>query len=157
MRFFHTEVNISLTLVSITFFNQVFHKTNDVRHKLYYTRMASRRFHAQSCHILTKGSNILVRNLLRRDAFFLGTVDNLIIHIRKIGNIIDLKTTVLKITTNGIKGYCRAGIPHVDIVINCWPTDIHLYLTVLNRYKFSQITRHGVINFNHAVHSLLYF
>ena len=35
--------------------------------------MASRRFDAQGCHILTKGSDVLVRNLLRRDALFLGT------------------------------------------------------------------------------------
>ncbi|REK92340.1 hypothetical protein DXN33_09115 [Streptococcus sp. NM] len=39
----------------------------------------------------------------------------------------------------------------MNIVVHRWPTDIHLNLTVLNRYKFSQITRHGVIDFNHKI------
>ena len=124
---------------------------DDVNHKLHHTRMASRRFDTQGRHILTKGSDVLVRNLLRRDAFFLGTVDNLIIHIRKIGNIGNLITTVFEITTNGIKSYRRTSIPHVDIVVHGWPTDIHLNLTVLNRDKFTQSAGHSVVNFNHEV------
>ena len=151
MRFFHTEIDISLTLISIALFNQIFHKADDVRHKLHHTRMASRRFDAQGRHIFTKGSDVLIRNLLRRDTFFLGTVNNLIIHICKIGNIGNLVPTILKITTNGIKSYRRTGISHVDIVIHGWPADIHLNLTVLDRDKFSQITRHGVVNFNHKI------
>ena len=68
--------------------------------------MVSRRFDAQGRHILTKGNDVLVRNLLRRDALLLGTVDNLIIYICKIGNIGNLIPTVLKIATNRIKSYC---------------------------------------------------
>ncbi|CIW08010.1 Uncharacterised protein [Streptococcus pneumoniae] len=149
MGFFYTEIDIPLTLIGKAFLDQVFHKTDDVCHKLHYTRMASRRFHAQGRHILTKGSDVLIRNLLRRDAFFPGTVDNLIIHICKIGNIGNLIPTVLKIATNRIKSYRRTGVSHVDIVVHRWPTNIHLDLAVLNRDKFSQITRHGVIDFNH--------
>ncbi|NIB76265.1 hypothetical protein E3V16_08770 [Streptococcus pseudopneumoniae] len=39
----------------------------------------------------------------------------------------------------------------MDIVVHGWPTNIHLDLTVLNRDKFSQITRHGVVDFNHKI------
>ncbi|ORO46130.1 hypothetical protein B7725_08745 [Streptococcus oralis subsp. tigurinus] len=39
----------------------------------------------------------------------------------------------------------------MDIVVDGWPTDIHLNLAVLNRDKFSQITRHGVVDFNHKI------
>ncbi|PLA60707.1 hypothetical protein CYK18_00375 [Streptococcus mitis] len=39
----------------------------------------------------------------------------------------------------------------MDIVVHSWPTDIHLHLTVLDWNKFSQITRHGVIDFNHKI------
>ncbi|ORP02294.1 hypothetical protein B7693_09305 [Streptococcus mitis] len=39
----------------------------------------------------------------------------------------------------------------MDIVIHGWPTNIHLDFAVLNRDKFSQITRHGVIDFNHKI------
>ena len=151
MGFFHTEIDIPLTLIGIAFFNQVFHKTDDIRHKLDYTRMTSRRLNTKSRHVFTKCSDILVRYFLRRDAFFFGTVDNLIIHIGKVGNIGNLIATVFEIATNGIEGYCRTSIPHVDIVVYSWPTDIHLNLTVLDWDKFSQITRHGVIDFNHSL------
>ena len=154
----HTnEIAQSEAKTGKTFFNQVFHKADDISHKLHHTRMASRSFDTQGRHILTKGSNVLVSHFLRSDPFFLGTVYNFIIYICKIGNIGNLVPTVLKITTNGIKSHRRTGIPHVDIVVDRRPTDIHLNLAVLNRDKFSQITRHGVVNFNHAVHSLLYF
>ncbi len=39
-------------------------------------------------------------------AFFPGTVDNLIIHIREVGNVGYFIATIFKIATNGIEGYC---------------------------------------------------
>ncbi|ORO97240.1 hypothetical protein B7696_07085 [Streptococcus mitis] len=39
----------------------------------------------------------------------------------------------------------------MDIVVHGWPTNIHLDLAVLDWDKFSQITRHGVIDFNHKI------
>ncbi|EHD43237.1 hypothetical protein SPAR64_0556 [Streptococcus pneumoniae GA40410] len=39
----------------------------------------------------------------------------------------------------------------MNIVVHRWPTNIHLNLTILNRDKLSQITRHGVIDFNHKI------
>ena len=151
MGFFHTEIDIPLTLIGIAFFNQVRDKADDICHKLYYTRMTSRRLNTKSRHVFTEGSDVLIRDFLRCDTFFLGTVDNLIIHIRKVRNIGNLIATILKIATNGIEGYCRTGIPYVNVVVYSWPTDIHLDLAVLNWDKFSQITRHGVIDFNHSL------
>ena len=147
MGFFHTEIDIALALIGIAFFDQVSDKTNDVIHKLDHTRVAGCRFHAKSRHILTKGRNILVCHFLRCDAFFFGTVNDLIIHIGKVGNVGNFVVTILKVATNRVKSYRRAGIPNVDIVVNRWPTNIHADLSFLDGDKFSQITRHGIINF----------
>ena len=105
MGFFHTEINIPLALVGIAFFDQISDKANDVVHKLDHTRVAGCRFDTESRHILTKSRNVLVCHFLRSNAFFFSTVDNLIIHICKVGNVVNLVATILKIATNRVKGY----------------------------------------------------
>ncbi|RJY15002.1 hypothetical protein D6867_00835 [Streptococcus pseudopneumoniae] len=39
----------------------------------------------------------------------------------------------------------------MDIVVDGWSTNIHLDFAVLDWDKFSQITRHGVVDFNHKI------
>ena len=105
MGFFHTEIDIALALVGIAFFDQVSDKPDDVIHKLDHTRVAGCRFHSKSRHILTEGRNILVCHFLWRNAFFFGTVDDLIIHICKVGNVGNFVATILKVATNRVKGH----------------------------------------------------
>ena len=62
--------------------------------------------------------------------------DNLVVHVRKVGDEVDLVTLVLHIAPYGVKHDHGAGVSDMDQIVDRGPADIHLYLSLLKRDEF---------------------
>ena len=94
-------------------------------------RMSGSRFYIQRRHILLALCDVALRNHGRIDPLLIGFLDDLIIHICKIGYIVNLITLVLKISADSIENDHRSCIADMDKIINSRAADIHLHFTRL--------------------------
>ena len=154
---FHPEIDITSCLVGIPFIDQDLHKINDFIHVVDDARMLSSWFDTQFGHVLLEGCDKHIGQFLGGHASFICCLDNLVIYIRKVGNIGHIKASVFKITADGIKGHHTAGISDMDIVVNRRSTDIHPHLALFQRHKVTQTAGHGIVNFNHCFLSFSFF
>ena len=75
-------------------------------------------------------------NLFCRNAFLNGFLNDLIIHIRKVGYIIYFITFMLQVTSDGIKHDHRSCISDVDQIVYGRAAYIHADFAFLKRHKF---------------------
>ena len=94
-------------------------------------RMDRRRFYIQGFHVFFALFDIALGDHGGLHAFLFCFFDDLIVHIRKIGNIIDLPALVLHISSDRIKYDHRPGIADMDQVIDRRSAHIHAHLSRL--------------------------
>ena len=94
------------------------------------------RLHIHPFHILLTFCDVSLRNFLRRNAFFNCFLNDLVIHIRKIGNVIDIVSLIFKISSYGVKYDHRSCISDMNKIIHGRTADIHFHFPRLQRYKF---------------------
>ena len=99
-------------------------------------------FDTQSISILEVSFNIFLRQLFGVHIFFIGAVDDFVMHI---SNII---TAISKIATDHVEGHDRTGIAQMDVIISRGTTDVHFDFAFFHRNKFLFGIMQGVINFN---------
>ena len=98
--------------------------------------MGGRGFDVHSSHIFLTLFDVTLGNFFGGNAFLVGFCDDFIIHIGKVGHIVDLVALVLHVTAGCVKNDHRAGISDMDKVINRGAADVHLDLSRLQRHKF---------------------
>ena len=124
--------------------NHVNHSVNFLRR----LRMRGRGLHIQVCHILPALPDIALRDHRGINALFVCFLNDLVIHIGKIGDVVDLISFVFKIPANRIKYDHRSRISDVNQIVNGRSADIHADLSLFNRLEFLEPFGFGVVNFN---------
>ena len=124
--------------------NHVNHSVNFLRR----LRMRGRGLHIQVCHILPALPDIALGDHRGIDALFVCFLNDLVIHIGKIGDVVDLISLVFKIPANCIKYDHRSRISDVNQIVNGRSADIHADLSLFNRLEFLEPFGFGVVNFN---------
>ena len=79
--------------------------------------------------------NIAVGNSIPRDAFAVGSVDDLVVDVGEVLNVRDFIAQVFQITLDDVPCDEGTGIAHVGMVIRCNAADIHLDLARRNRHE----------------------
>ena len=139
------EIHRSILLVCKSLLDQ---RADHIKHPfnlLSRKRMGRGRLDIHSFHILLTFCNISCRNLIGRHALFICLLNNLIIHICKIGHVIYIVALVFKISAHRVKYDHRSCISNVDKIVNRRSADIHLNLSFLHRNKFFFSLRHRII------------
>jgi hypothetical protein len=75
-----------------------------------------------------------------------GALDDLIVYIRIIHNVSNLKTTIFEIPVDDIVDEGRHGMPNVSLTVNGRTTDIHGYFPRLKRYEIFLFVGKGIEN-----------
>ena len=131
-----TKINGAIYVVGITFFDQRLDHINHAVDLLRRQRMRRRRFYIHALHVFFAFFDVALGDLLCAHTFFICLRNDLVIHIRKVGYVIDLIATIFHITAHRIKYDHRTGISDMDKIVNGRTAHIHPYLSRLKRDKF---------------------
>ena len=134
--------------IGIPFINQGLYHLKHTGNLLRCLRMCGGRLHIHTFHILFALFDITAGDHLRLHALLNRLLDDLIVHIGKIGHIIDLIAFIFKISPHRIKHDHRPGIPDMDVIVNSRAAYIHLHLSRLQRHKFLFPSAQCVENFH---------
>ncbi len=121
---------------------------NDLRNMLGRTGVHGGRTNAQSLCIRIILFDKTICELFDRDAFLIGTLDHLIINIRKILNKSDLIPFALQLSAKHIKGDKRSCVSDVKIIINSRTTGVDADFSFVDRFEFLFTPCHAVKNFH---------
>ena len=93
------------------------------------------RLNIHTRHVLFAFFNIALGNRIRIHAFLNRLLDDLVVHIRKVGDIAHIISLVLKVSAHCVKHDHGPCIPDMDQIIDSGAADIHLDLTWRQGYK----------------------
>ncbi len=99
-------------------------------------RMRGGRLHVQGLHVLSALLDIALGDHGRIHPFLIRLLDDLIIHIGKIGNIVDRISLMFHVTSGRVKNDHRPRIPDMNQVIHRRPAHIHADLPFHQGYEF---------------------
>ena len=111
-------------------------------------RMNRGRLYIKCLHIFPAFRNITLGNHGRIHPFLIRFPDDLIIYVRKVGDVIHRIAFVLHITSGRVKNDHRTCITDMDQVIDSGPAHVHAHLPLLQRYEFLFLPGQCVINFH---------
>ena len=120
----------------MAFFNQLRDHVDHPADLLRGLRMCGRRLYVHGSHVFFAFFDIAGSNFLRRYALFLRRLYDLVIHIRKIGDIVHLESLVLQIAAERVKHDHRPGIADMDQVVHRRPAHVHTDFSGFDRTKF---------------------
>ena len=135
----------AVLLIGISFVNQGLDHVNHAADLFRSQGILGGRFNIHAIHILLAFRDITLGNLVGRYPFFDRPFDNLVIYIRKVGNIIYIVAFVFKISPHRIKYDHGPCISDVNEVIYGRPAYVHLYLSFLQRHEFFLLLGQRVI------------
>ena len=121
--------------VGIAFFDQRFDHRDHPVDLLGCLRMRRRRLHVEGCHILFAFFDIALADLGCRKSLLVCLFDDLVIHVRKVGNVVDVVSLVLHVTPEGVKHDHRTRVADVDQIVDRRPADIHGQFLLPDRLK----------------------
>ncbi len=132
--------------------------------------MNGRRLNIELTCIFLEGRDIFISNGFRSRTFGNRCLDNFVIDVSKVADIINLITSILEVTADGVKGYRATGVADMDIVIDSRTADIESYLPLFNNPKnicFVEykplslnlliVNRNSVVNLNNVINSFHLF
>ncbi len=82
--------------------------------------------HAQFVHILVKGMDIGLRNVLPVALFLVGAPDYLVVNIGKIAHIKDFETQIAQMAHQNVKNNSRTRMADMAIIIGCYSANIDM-------------------------------
>ena len=122
--------------ISMPFVDQCLYHIDHTANFLRGKRMCSGRLYIHGCHILFTFCDITLADHGSIYAFLDRSFDDLIVHIGKVGYIINLIAFMLHIAAYRIKYDHRTCISDMDQVVYGRTADIHTDLSFFDRYKF---------------------
>ncbi len=78
-----------------------------------------------------------------------GAVDDLVIHIGKVHDMVDLVAAEFKVAPDDVEDQRRHGVPDMGVVINGHTADVHFYNARLERLEVFLFTGEGVVKADH--------
>ena len=132
--------------VGIALVNEPLHKSDDVIDVLTDLWMHRRRQHIQRLGVFEKGVDIERSKRDRIFPFFIGAIDDLVVHIGKVGHKSDIVAEITEITAHRVEHNDRTGVAEMNVVVGGWAADVHFHLTWLQRLKWHFFLRQGIVN-----------
>ena len=114
-------------------------------------RILCSRLYIEPFHVLLAFFNITLGNSIGIHTLFYGLLDNLVVHIGKIGNKIHFIALGFKIPSDRIKHDHRPRISYMNEVVYRRSADIHLDLSRFQRHKFFLLPRQCIKNFHSSL------
>ena len=118
--------------------------------------MCSSRLYIHGSHVFPALCNITLGDHRCFHTFLDCLLDDLIIHIGKVGYIINLVTLMLHIASYCIKYDHGPCISNMDQIIYCRSADIHLHLSFGKRYKLFLPFCQGIVNLHFRLRPSFY-
>ena len=131
----HAEINVTVHLIGMSFFDQLTHHFDYFRHMFRDARIQIHPPNIQAVHYVEVGPDVPVCQLMPGDPFLRGSVDNLVIDIREILDMLDRQSLPLKVSVNDIPYDEGAGITDVRMIVGSDTADIDFDLARLGRNK----------------------
>ena len=130
------EVNGSVLLIGIALVDQSLYHLHHAADLLGGQGMGGGRLYIHALHILLALPDVPLGDLLGGYSFLNGFVDDLVVHVSKVGHVVHIVSLVLKIPAHRIKHDHRPCVPDMDEIIDRGPADIHFHLPRLQGDEF---------------------
>ena len=91
---------------------------------------------SQFTHVFVIGLNVFCRNHITRHTLFVGSLDDLVIHIREILHKGHVIATRFQVTTKYVEHQCAARMTDVTIVIDRHTTDVHPNFIRFDQFEY---------------------
>ena len=130
------EVDVAVDFVGEAVVDDLLYHGDDIVHMFGDPRMNRSFLHAETAGVLKVGFDVFVGQIFGIHAFFVGAVDDLIVHIGEVLDISHIIAAVGKVAAHHIKGHDGTGVAQMDIVIGGGAADIHFDFSLFHGNKF---------------------
>src|SRR5437867_2477061 len=121
---------------------------NHVRDVLRRLRLSIRFLDAQPLHVFLVCREIPIYDFGPGLALPVRPLDDLVIHVRKVPNVLDPVFLILQIPADYVEGNGRAGMAEMAAIIDRHAADVHADPTTTERLEKSLLAREGVVDSN---------
>ena len=135
-KFFYTVENVAINNIAVAIVNQALYGSDDIIDMLGYTRINVCTAYIELIHYFKVGINVAVADIIPLYAFFIGSVDNLVINIGKVLYMGYVIAFMLQEAADNVPGYERTRITNMRMVIRSNTANIDVGFTGMNRYEF---------------------
>ena len=132
-------------------FHQIRNEGDDAIHRLRNSRRRIRKLCIQLLSQILICLDIAIRDHRFADIFLNCLIDDLVIHIRKVRDILHRISLCLKQTLQHIKDDHRPGIADMRIVVDSRSAYIHIHMSLMNRLEFLYLKILRVIKSDHCL------
>ena len=153
---FDAVIDVVVDDVGIAFVDEGLDHVDDFIHVFRYAGILVGPADVELVHDVEVRCDIAVGNGIPRDAFAVGSVDDLIVDVGEVLDVRDFIAQVFQIALDDVPRDERTGIAHVGMVVRRNAADIHLDLARRNGHEDFFFTGQCIIyfQFSHTVTSL---
>ena len=135
-KFLYTVKNIAVIhSISVTIVDKLLYHRNDIRNGLTDTWIYICALYIERIHCFKIGLDIAAGDITPLQSFFVGRIDDFIIHIRKILDVMDSITLLGKITANDIPSNKGARIADMRMIIRRYTTAVDAHFALFERFE----------------------
>src|SRR5690606_3614670 len=129
------KVNVTATFIRMSLCHKSCDKFNNVIHMIHYTWTKACAANAKRLNIFIVSIDKAISDLRNGNTKIIGLLNQLVIHICKVGDVVHFVACVLQVSSYYIEKNRRARISDMNIIIYGWSAYIHSNLARFNRLK----------------------
>ena len=150
---FDAVIDVVVDDIGIALVNQGLDHVDDFRHVFRNAGVFVGPADMELVHDFEIRGDIAVGNRIPRDAFAVGSVDDLVVNVGEVLDVRDFITEVFQVALDDVPGDERTGVAHVGMVVRRDAADVHLDLARRNGDEGFFLTSQCVIyfQFSHTV------
>ena len=112
-------------------------------------RLDCRRLDTQATHVAVIGIDVSGRHSLPGNFEFIGAIDDLVVHVRKVFHEGDRQTAVLEIPADHVEDQRAARVAEMAFVVDGHAADVHLDLAGLERLEGLLFPGQRIVDLQH--------
>ena len=140
-----SEEDVAAGRIGVVLVHQGLDRIDDWRHLLGRHGIDVGPLDVEGVHATEKVVDVPVHQLLGGYAFFLGLLDNLVVHVGEVLNVAHRITQILQVSPQDVEGYIAKGVAHVGGRIGRDAADVHLDALSIGRNKLFNFPGQSVI------------
>ena len=135
-KLFYAVENVAINNIAIAIVNQALHSSDDIIDMLRYTRINMCTTYIKLIHYFEVGINIAIADIIPLYAFFIGSVDNLVINISEVLYMGYIIAFMLQETADNVPGNKGTSVANMRVVVGSYAANIDVGFAGSDRHEF---------------------
>ena len=141
----HFKVNVAAGLVGVAPVDDALDEGDDVGHMLRHLGMHVGADDVQGLGILEIGGDVFFGQGQGVDAFLIGAVDDLVVHVGEVLHVGHVPAPPQEVAAHGVEDHQRTGVAQVDVVVDRGPAAVNAHLAGGAGHEVLFLGAHGIV------------